>query len=148
MRAAALDQKAVHPGRLLVYIDRHLARTRSRPIKRRRRRLAATTEECDDDLFEIGYCRRRGHAGELRDDARELDASAAWATIDLNNDGSLSLDELEQQRAMGLLQDLPNADTNHDGQVTRQEWDAWWPRMTDHYVRASTAEIPPLETAR
>jgi hypothetical protein len=84
----------------------------------------------------------------VRVSGNNIDSSAAWATIDLNNDGSLSLDELEQQRAMGLLQDLPNADTNHDGQVTRQEWDAWWPRMTDHYVRASTAEIPPLETAR
>jgi hypothetical protein len=84
----------------------------------------------------------------IRVSGENIDSSAAWATIDLNNDGSLSLDELEQQRAMGLLQDLPNADTNHDDRVTKEEWNAWWPRMTDHYVRTSTAEIPPLETAR
>jgi len=84
----------------------------------------------------------------VRVSGENIDSSAAWATIDLNGDGTLSLDELEQQRAMGLLQDLPNADTNHDGQVTKAEWDAWWPRMTDHYVRTSTAENPALETAR
>lgn len=84
----------------------------------------------------------------VRISGESFDSSAAWATIDLNNDGSLSLDELEQQRAMGLLQDYSNADTNHDGLVSKTEWDAWWPRMTDHYVRDSTSEMPALETAR
>jgi len=84
----------------------------------------------------------------VRISGESFDSNAAWATIDLNNDGSLSLDELEQQRAMGLLQDFSNADTDHDGHVSRTEWDAWWPRMTDHYVRDSPSEIPALETAR
>jgi hypothetical protein len=64
-----------------------------------------------------------------------INSDAAWAIQDLNQDGSLSLDELEQQRAMGLLQDFPNADANGDGGVSRQEWDAWWPRMTHHHIR-------------
>jgi hypothetical protein len=84
----------------------------------------------------------------VRVSGESFDSSAAWATIDLNNDGSLSLDELEQQRAMGLLEDFPNADTDHDGHVSKAEWDAWWPRMTDHYVRESPNEVPALETAR
>lgn len=85
----------------------------------------------------------------VRVSGESFDSTAAWATIDLNNDGSLSLDELEQQRAMGLLQDFPNADTDHDAHVSKTEWDAWWPRMTDHYVRESSSnEMPALETAR
>jgi hypothetical protein len=84
----------------------------------------------------------------VRVSGESFDSSAAWATIDLNSDGSLSLDELEQQRAMGLLQDFPNADTDHNAQVSKAEWDAWWPRMTDHYVRESPSDVPALETAR
>jgi len=63
-----------------------------------------------------------------------IESEAAWAALDLDHDGALSRDELEQQRAMGLLQDLPNADTDADGRVSRQEWDAWWPKMTFHHV--------------
>lgn len=64
-----------------------------------------------------------------------INSDAAWASLDLDADGSLSRDELERQRAVGLLQDFPNADTDGDGIVSRQEWDAWWPRMTHHHIR-------------
>ena len=63
------------------------------------------------------------------------DSTAAWTALDPDTDGSLSVDELEQQRAMGLMQDWANVDTDGDGRISRTEWDAWWPRMTDHYVR-------------
>jgi hypothetical protein len=63
-----------------------------------------------------------------------IDSSAAWATFDVNNDGVLSLDEIDQARAIGLMQDLANADADHNGSIARAEWDAWWPRMTDHHV--------------
>jgi hypothetical protein len=61
------------------------------------------------------------------DDAR---SDAAWSRFDSNQDGYLSLDELEQQHAVALQEDLPNADTNGDARVSRAEWNAWWPRMT------------------
>jgi hypothetical protein len=130
---------------------------RSRPIKRDWRRLTATLEGKTMTSFSklaiaaaavvLSSCATT-HETSVRMSGDNIDSSAAWATLDLNNDGSLSLDELEQQRAMGLLQDLSAADTNHDDRVTKEEWDAWWPRMTDHYVRASTAEMPALETAQ
>jgi hypothetical protein len=84
----------------------------------------------------------------VRTSGESFDSNAAWATMDQDNDGSLSLDELEQQRAMGLLQDFPNADTDRDARVSKTEWDAWWPRMTDHYVRDAASEAPAFETAR
>jgi hypothetical protein len=68
-----------------------------------------------------------------------INSDAAWASLDLDASGSLSLDELERQRAMGLLQDFPNADADGDGNVSRQEWDAWWPRMTHHHIRDDTS---------
>jgi hypothetical protein len=57
-------------------------------------------------------------------------SDAAWARFDTNRDGYLSLDELEQQHAVALQEDLPNADTSRDGRVSRAEWNAWWPSMT------------------
>jgi hypothetical protein len=77
-----------------------------------------------------------------------VDSSAAWAVLDLDNDGSLALDEIEQQRAIGILQDLPNADTNHDHRVSKSEWDAWWPRMTDHYVSDDSTPLPLTDMAQ
>lgn len=77
-----------------------------------------------------------------------MDSSAAWASLDPDNDGSLALDEIEQQRAIGILQDLPNADTDHDRRVTKGEWDAWWPRMTDHYVSDDSAPLPLTDMAQ
>jgi hypothetical protein len=74
----------------------------------------------------------------------EGDSSAAWALLDSDNDGSLSVDELDQQQAMGLLQDFPNADADHDRRISRAEWDMWWPRMTDHIVRADGTRTPPF----
>jgi len=77
-----------------------------------------------------------------------IDSSAAWASLDPDSNGILSLDELEQQRAMGLLEDFHAADTNHDGQISKEEWDAWWPRMTDHTVQESAATRPVYTSAR
>src|SRR5215467_2802833 len=71
-----------------------------------------------------------------------IDSSAAWASLDPDSNGVLSLDELEQQRAMGLLEDFHGADTDHDGQISKAEWDVWWPRMTDHSVQESAATRP------
>jgi hypothetical protein len=71
-----------------------------------------------------------------------VDSNAAWALLDPDNDGSLTLAEIGDQRAIGLLQDLPNADSNQDGLVSKAEWDAWWPRMTDHYARENSAPMP------
>ena len=85
--------------------------------------------------------------GSVRISAENMDSTAAWAALDTNNDGSLSVDELEQQRAMGLLQDHAAADGNHDGVISKAEFDAWWPRMTNHFVRAGD-EAPAFESAR
>jgi hypothetical protein len=80
--------------------------------------------------------------------AEGADSTAAWAIIDPDNDSALTVDELEQQRAMGLLQDFPNADANRDGGISRTEWDAWWPRMTDHHVREHPEQRPAFDPAR
>lgn len=63
----------------------------------------------------------------VADDAR---SDAAWATLDTNHDGVLSVDEIEAQHMVGLQEDLAVADANGDGNVSRAEWNAWWPRMT------------------
>lgn len=86
--------------------------------------------------------------GNVRTSGEGLDSSAAWTALDPDNDGVLTVDELEQQRAMGLLQDFPNADADHDGRLSKAEWDAWWPRMTNHFVRDQSAEAPAFESAR
>lgn len=86
--------------------------------------------------------------GSVRSSGEGVDSTAAWTSLDQDNDGVLSLDELEQERAMGLLQDFPNADTDHDHRVSKAEWDAWWPRMTNHYVRDGSGEQPAFESAR
>ncbi len=83
----------------------------------------------------------------VRTSDQTYDSSAAWAAIDANGDGTLSRDELEQQRAMGLLQDFSEADGNGDGSVSQAEWDAWWPRMTDHFVRTDVSE-PTFDSVR
>ena len=77
-----------------------------------------------------------------------IDSSAAWASLDPDSNGVLSLDELEQQRAMGLLEDFHAADANHDSQISRSEWDAWWPRMTDHSIQESAMSRPVYTSAR
>lgn len=60
----------------------------------------------------------------------DLGTEAAWNALDSNHDGVLSMDELVAQHATGLIQDMPNADRNDDGHVSRAEWNNWWPRMT------------------
>jgi len=87
------------------------------------------------------------HAVGPRMPSEVIDSSAAWATLDLDNDGTLTLDEIEQARAIGLLQDLANADADHDGNVARAEWDAWWPRMTDHHVSENATPLPLADMA-
>ncbi len=77
----------------------------------------------------------------------EGDSTAAWALLDADNDGSLSIDELDQQQAMGLLQDLRYADTDGDHRISKAEWDVWWPRMTEHIVRAEGTAKPPFLSA-
>ncbi|MBN8728684.1 MAG: hypothetical protein J0H15_13415 [Xanthomonadales bacterium] len=57
----------------------------------------------------------------------ERDASFAW--LDVDGNGRLSTDDLEVRHAVALMQDFDNADTNGDGQVSRAEWDAWWPSL-------------------
>ena len=71
-----------------------------------------------------------------------IESNAAWALLDPDNDGSLTLAEIQDERAVGILQDLPNADSDHDGRVSKAEWDMWWPRMTDHYARENGAPMP------
>lgn len=53
----------------------------------------------------------------------------AWAALDPDHTGYLTVDELRRQHAVALLQDLPNADPDHDDRVSWSEWNAWWPRM-------------------
>jgi hypothetical protein len=77
----------------------------------------------------------------------EGDSTAAWALLDADNDGSLTVSELDQQQAMGLLQDFPNADADHDQRISKAEWDLWWPRMTDHLVRPDGTATPPFLSA-
>ncbi|MET0231206.1 MAG: EF-hand domain-containing protein [Rhodanobacteraceae bacterium] len=76
-----------------------------------------------------------------------IDSSAAWAALDLNNDGVLSIDEIEQARAIAMLQDFANADADHDGNVAKAEWEAWWPRMTDHHVSDDATPLPLADMA-
>lgn len=68
-------------------------------------------------------------------------SDAAWAALDTNQDGQLSIDELETQHAVGLLRDLDHADANSDGQVSRTEWNAWWPTMTKTEASSTLSEL-------
>jgi hypothetical protein len=77
----------------------------------------------------------------------EGDSTAAWALLDADNDGVLTVDELDQQQAMGLLQDFPNDDTDRDRRISKAEWGVWWPRMTDHIVRPDGTATPPFLSA-
>lgn len=78
--------------------------------------------------FAVGACSRQAVRIEpVADDAR---SDAAWAVLDTNHDGVLSMGEIEAQHMVGLQEDLPVADANGDGNISRAEWNAWWPRMT------------------
>ena len=86
--------------------------------------------------------------GSVRSSGESMDSSAAWASLDLDSNGTLSLDELEKEHAMGLLQDFPAADSDRDRAISKAEFDAWWPRMTNHFVRADDDTTPAFESAR
>ncbi|MEO6690464.1 MAG: EF-hand domain-containing protein [Dokdonella sp.] len=68
-------------------------------------------------------------------------SDASWAQFDSNQDGFLSRDELESQHAVALLRDMRSADRDHDGRVSRQEWDAWWPLLTKSPPAESLSEL-------
>ena len=79
--------------------------------------------------FMIGACTRQAVKSEPVA-ADETRSDAAWAVLDANHDGVLSMDEIEAQHMVGLQQDFAVADANGDSRVSRAEWNAWWPRMT------------------
>lgn len=68
-------------------------------------------------------------------------SDAAWQRLDTDGDGALSLRELELQHAVALQEDMPAADSNGDGRVSREEFDAWWPRMTRTPAPPSMARL-------
>ncbi len=68
-------------------------------------------------------------------------SEAAWLALDTDKDGYLSIAELEQQHAVGLLQDLSVADGNHDGRISRDEWNAWWPLMSKTQPSENMAQL-------
>jgi hypothetical protein len=75
-------------------------------------------------------------------------SDAAFAQIDLDGNGILQRGELEAQRAVALLQDLPAADANGNGDVSREEWDRWWPRMTRTAPAATMRRLNPVAIDR
>lgn len=79
-------------------------------------------------------------------DATTLDP--AWAALDSNHSGFLTVDELHAQRATALLQDFTHADTDHDGRISWSEWNAWWPRITHTPPSPSMASLNATDTER
>ena len=57
------------------------------------------------------------------------DSTPAWKSLDTDDSGQLTRDELQKERAMVLLQEFDAADVNNDRAISREEWDAWWPTM-------------------
>jgi hypothetical protein len=78
----------------------------------------------------LGACAT--NAARMPDDPGITHSSSdgAWQRLDTDGDGALALEELEKQHAVALQEDLWAADSNDDGRVSRQEFDAWWPRTT------------------
>lgn len=87
--------------------------------------------------FAMGACTH--HVVKTEPVADDTRSDAAWAALDANRDGVLSMDEIEAQHMVGLQQDLAVADANGDGSVSRAEWNAWWPRMTKSAAPPSLA---------
>ncbi|HEY0180568.1 MAG TPA: EF-hand domain-containing protein [Dokdonella sp.] len=79
-------------------------------------------------------------------------SDAAWHVLDSNGDGYLTVDELEQQHEIGLLQEIYVADTDHDDRVSRAEWNAWWPLMSktepSENMAALNASAAPVDGIR
>jgi hypothetical protein len=78
----------------------------------------------------LGACATTPPPTEVTGSEVTADSHAAWALLDLDHDGALSVEELESQHAVALLQDLGTADGDGDGAISHTEFDAWWPRMT------------------
>jgi hypothetical protein len=98
--------------------------------------LASATLACVAGCATATYV--RGHSTIAGDGSN---SDAAWAAYDTDGDGYLSIQELERQHAVGLLRDRPIADTNADGKVSREEWNAWWPLMTKPDISSSMAAM-------
>lgn len=73
--------------------------------------------------------------------AEHVSSDAAWQRLDTDGDGALSQDELEKQHGVALQEDLWLADSNHDGRVSHQEFDAWWPITTRVPTPSSLARL-------
>ncbi len=89
----------------------------------------------------LGACASTLPAPEVTGADVTADSSAAWALLDLDHDGILSMDELETQHAVALLQDLGQADSDNDDAISHTEFDAWWPRMTRTPASATMAAL-------
>lgn len=60
----------------------------------------------------------------------DIPSDAAWASLDPDANGFLTVSGLQARRAMALLQDFDAVDRNGDGRISRSEWDAWWPLLS------------------
>ncbi|MEO7062495.1 MAG: EF-hand domain-containing protein [Dokdonella sp.] len=77
--------------------------------------------------FCLGGCATASQHQTVAGDAYAQSDDAAFKLLDMNGDGYLTVDELEQQHAVALLRDMHRADTNADRRVSLAEWHAWWP---------------------
>jgi hypothetical protein len=81
--------------------------------------------------FLVCACSTGPHVlGDATAPTQHASSDAAWSRLDPDQDGFLTVDELESQHGMALLRDLWQADTDNDRRVSRQEWNLWWPHMT------------------
>ena len=82
-------------------------------------------------FFAIGTAgcatQRSTPVAEVSPGSTEADAAFAW--LDVDGNGQLSVADLEIRHAVALMQDFDNADGDGDGHVSRAEWDAWWPHL-------------------
>ena len=89
----------------------------------------------------LGACATHETRLSENDAAEHVPSDAAWQRLDTDGDGALSLDELEKQHGVALQEDLWFADSNHDGRVSHQEFDAWWPITTHVPAPSSLARL-------
>lgn len=81
------------------------------------------------------------HAAVEQSSSSDASSDASWAQFDTDQNGFLSREELEAQHAVALLRDLHVADRDHDGRVSRREWNAWWPVLTKAPPAPSLSEL-------